>query len=95
MADTTLERLVRVEVLMDEIRKDIANGLDRVDQRLAKIDTRIDKLEARVGSAEDAIKTVTIGWRALWLAGSAVVAIAAAIGALLSKWLPMFGAMPR
>jgi len=86
----TLERLVRVEVLMEEIGKDIAKGLDRVDERLARIDTRIDKLESRIGGAEDAIKTVTIGWRVLWLAGSAVVA--AAFGAVASKWLPVFAA---
>jgi hypothetical protein len=91
----TLERLVRVEVLMEEIRKDIGKGLDRVDERLVRIDARIDRLESRVGGAEDAIKTVTIGWRVLWLAGSAVVAVAAAIGAVASKWLPVFGAMPK
>ncbi len=83
-----LERLVRMEVLVDETRREIAAGF-------ADLRRKLDRLDARVGETEDAIKTAKIGWRVMWLFGSFVLTLAGAVGALLAKWLPLFGALPR
>lgn len=84
-ADTqSIERLVRVEVIMDEVRTDLRDILKR-----------LDRMEERIVETEDAIKTVRVGWKALWFIGSVVVASAGAVGALVAKWIPIFGGMPR
>jgi hypothetical protein len=83
-----LERLVRLEVLMDEARADIGEGF-------AELRRRLDRLDARVEETEDAIKTARIGWRVTWLLGTAVLTVAGTLGALIAKWLPLFGGLPR
>lgn len=84
-ADTQgIERLVRVEVIMDEVRTDLRDILKR-----------LDRMEDRIVETEDAIKTVRVGWKTLWFLGSFVVTTAGAVGALIAKWIPIFGGMPR
>lgn len=80
----SIERLVRVEVIMDEVRTDLRDILKR-----------LDRMEDRIVQTEDAIKTVRVGWKTLWFIGSFVVTTAGAVGAFVAKWIPIFGGMPR
>jgi len=79
---------VRMEVLMDEARADIADGF-------ADLRRKLDRLDDRVRKTEDTIKTAKIGWRVMWVAGTFVLTLAGTIGALIAKWLPLFGGLPR
>ena len=83
-----IERLVRMEVLMDEARADIAGGF-------ADVRRKLDRLDDRLRKAEDTIKTAKVGWRVMWVVGTFVLTLAGAVGALVAKWLPLFGGLPR
>ena len=40
-------------------------------------------------------KTAKVGWRVMWVVGTFVLTLAGAVGALIAKWLPLFGGLPR
>jgi hypothetical protein len=84
MTGLDIERLVRVEVIMDEVRSDLKDLI-----------RKIDKIEVRVGETEDAIKTAKIGWRMLFTLGTGAMTLAGMVGALISKWLPFLGSLPK
>lgn len=82
------ERLVRVETLMEGTREDIAEGFAHIERKLSE-------LNKRMAEAEDAIKTVKIGARTLWILGSVVMTASATFGAFIAKWLPFIGGLPK
>jgi hypothetical protein len=84
MNTTELERLVRVEVIMDEVRDDLKTLI-----------AKIDNLESRVRAAEDAVSQAQVGWRVLVTLGTGAVTIAGTAGALMAKFLPFFSTLPR
>lgn len=84
MTPSEIERLVRVEVIMDEMRSD-----------LKELISKIDKIETRVRNAEDAISKAQVGWRVLLTIGTGVVTIAGTAGALMAKYLPYFSSLPK
>lgn len=85
MTDTqSIERLVRVEVIMDEIRGDIKEVVRKFD----KVDERLSVVETKIGKAE-------VGWKVLITVGSFALTAAGAVGALLAKWLPFFSGLPK
>lgn len=79
MNRTEAERLVRVEVIMDEVRDDLKTLI-----------AKMDNLESRVRSAEDAVQQAQVGWRVLVTLGTGAVTIAGTAGALMAKFLPHF-----
>lgn len=84
MNTTEIERLVRVEVIMDEVRDDLKTLI-----------AKIDNLESRVRAAEDAVSQAQVGWRVLVTLGTGAVTIAGTAGALMAKFLPHFSSLPR
>lgn len=78
------ERLVRVEVIMDEVRTDLKDLI-----------RKIEGLEIRVRHAEDRIMAAGVGWRTVLTIGTGLMTISGFVGALLSKWLPFLGSLPK
>lgn len=84
MNQPEIERLVRVEVIMDEVRDDLKSLI-----------RKIDSLETRVRSTEDAIQATKVGWRVLLTIGTGVVTISGFIGAMIAKFLPFLSSFPK
>lgn len=84
MTPTEIERLVRVEVIMDEVRDDL--------KALIK---KIDDIDKRVRVSEEAIVKAHFGWRILLTLGTGAMTVAGAVGALMAKYLPFFSTLPR
>lgn len=85
MTDTqSLERLVRVEVIVDEMRGDLKDLI-----------RKIDGMDTRIRAAEDSIRDARVGWKVILAVGTGAMTIAGTIGAFVGKWLPFFGGMPK
>ena len=50
MTESAIERLARMEVLMDEARGDIAEGFAELRRKLDRLDTRVRKTEDAIHS---------------------------------------------
>lgn len=87
-APTTGERLIRVEVIMEEFRKETREALSRIEKHQEKFDERLAK-------AEQTIATAKVGWKTLVTLGGTLMTIAGAVGAIAAKYLPFLGAAPR
>lgn len=85
---TTGERLIRVEVIMEEFRKETREALSRIEKHQEKFDERLAK-------AEQTIVTAKVGWKTLVTLGGTLMTIAGIVGAIASKYLPFLGAAPR
>lgn len=84
MTNMDMERLVRVEVIMDEIRSDLRELLKKVEI-----------FDTRLRATEDDMRAAKVGWKVLLTVGSAAMTAAGAIGALIAKWLPFLGGLPK
>lgn len=82
------ERIVRLEVLVDESRKEMRDGFLRIEKQL-------DKIQERMGHAENDIATARVGFKTLIWVGSILMGIAGAAGALASKYLSFLNIAPR
>ena len=87
-APTTGERLIRVEVIMEEFRKETREALARIEKHQEKFDERL-------AQAEQTIATAKIGWKTLVTLGGTLMTVAGAVGAIAAKYLPFLGAAPR
>ncbi len=87
-APTTGERLIRVEVIMEEFRKETREALARIEKHQEKFDERL-------AQAEQTIATARVGWKTLVGLGTVIVTVAATVGAFIAKFLPFLGAAPR
>jgi len=87
-APSTGERLIRVEVIMEEMRKEMRDGLQRIEKKQEQFD-------ARLASAEEKISTASVGFKTLlWVAG-VLTTVAGTVGAIVSKYLPFLSGAPR
>lgn len=87
-APTTGERLIRVEVIMEEFRKETREALARIEKHQEKFDERL-------AQAEQTIATARVGWKTLVGVGTVVITVAGTVGAFIAKFLPLLGAAPR
>lgn len=87
-APSTGERLIRVEVIMEEFRKEVREAFSRVERHQEKLDVRLAK-------AEETISTAKVGWKTLLWVGGTIMTISGTIGAMVAQWLPFLGAAPR
>jgi hypothetical protein len=87
-APTTGERLIRVEVIMEEFRKETREALARIEKHQEKFDERL-------AAAEQTIATAKVGWRTMVAIGGTLMTAAGAVGAMVAKYLPFLGAAPR
>ena len=85
---TTGERLIRVEVIMEEFRKETREALARIEKHQEKFDERL-------AQAEQTIATAKIGWKTLVTLGGTLMTVAGTVGAIAAKYLPFLGAAPR
>lgn len=88
-----IERLVRLEVLMDETRKAIDRGFAEMKTELGEVKKEVRQeiasLDKRVQANEDAILSAKVTGKTVWAVGAVLIAIASAIGALVAKLLPL------
>lgn len=82
------ERIVRLEVLQEETRKELRDGFSRIEKQL-------DKIQERMGHAEQDIATARVGLKTLIWVGSILMTVAGTVGAFVAKYLPFLGAAPR
>lgn len=87
-APTTGERLIRVEVIMEEFRKETREALTRIERHQEKFDERL-------AAAETTIATAKVGWKTLVTIGGILMTVAGAVGAFIAKYLPFLGSAPR
>jgi hypothetical protein len=87
-APTTGERLIRVEVIMEEFRKETREALARIEKKQERFDERL-------ADAETTIATAKVGWKTLVTIGGFLLTVAGAVGAFVAQYLPFFGAAPR
>ncbi len=87
-APTTGERLIRVEVIMDEMRKEMRDGLGRIEKKQEQFDERL-------ASAEEKISTASVGFKTLLWAAGILTTVAGTVGALVAKYLPFLSGAPR
>ena len=87
-APTTGERLIRVEVIMEEFRKETREALARIEKHQEKFDERL-------AAAEHTIATAKVGWRTMVTIGGTLMTVAGAVGAMVAKYLPFLGAAQR
>lgn len=87
-SQTTSERLIRVEVIMEEFRKETRDALGRIERHQ-------EKFEERLAKAEESINTARVGWKTLITIGGFLLTIAGTVGAFIAKYLPFMGAAPR
>lgn len=90
-----IERLAKQEVRMEEVRKDIVDVREGVTQGFDKLDTRFSAMEMRLATTEDIVKTARIGWRTLLATGTFILTLSGTVGALIAKWLPFAGGVPK
>lgn len=62
-----------------------------MQERLRGIEGDVESMQADVREIRDALVTVKGGWRLLTL----IVGVSAALGALLTKFIPWVSALPR
>lgn len=79
--DPVVERLIRVEVLNDVTRKDVA-----------EIKTMFREMRDRLDKIDDDIKAAKVGGKTLWTVG---VLVAGLLGFFAHNILPYFGSLPR
>ena len=89
------ERIVRLEVLQDETRKEVRDGFFRIEKQLDKIHERMDSADEKLGRAEERIATASVGFKTLLWVASILTTVAGTIGAFVAKYLPFFGSAPR
>lgn len=87
-APTTGERLIRVEVIMEEFRKEVREAFSRLERQQ-------EKLDIRLATAEETISTAKVGWKTLLWVGGAIMTISGTIGAMVAQWLPFLSGAPR
>lgn len=82
------ERIVRLEVLVDESRKEMRDGFLRIEKQL-------DKIQERMDHAEQDIATARVGFKTLLWVGGVLMTVAGTVGAIVSKYLPFLSGAPR
>ena len=90
--DPSIERLVRVEVLVDVTRKEIGERFSEIVKRFESLNQKFETLSQRLDSIDDDVKAAKIGGKTLWVVG---VVIAGALGFFAHNILPYFGSLPR